>query len=146
SELRKMKMSAVSNIEEKNLIDVQGRVNALHQETNLKKNKVLRKAKKQQELHPNDDVMVNSYGQRGVLLRKAGNHAWQVQLGILMILSDASDLEIINSNDSQPKRSRTVSKSSSTSHVSQTFDIRFERYENVLVNVNNNIDAAVLAG
>ena len=37
SELRKMKMSAASNIEEGSLIDAQGRVNALHQETNLKK-------------------------------------------------------------------------------------------------------------
>ena len=146
SELRKMKMSAVSNIEEKNLIDVQGRVNALHQETNLKKNKVLRKAKQQQELHPNDDVMVNSYGQRGVLLRKAGNHAWKVQLGILKMKIDESDLEKIKVKDTQPKRAGTVLKSSSSSHVSPTLDLRGERYENAMVKVDRYIDAAVLAG
>ena len=146
SELRKMKMSAVSNIEEKNLIDAQGRVNALHQETNLKKNKVLRKAKKQQELHPNDDVMVNSYGQRGVLLRKVGNHAWEVQLGILKMKIDESDLEKIKVKDTQPKRAGTVLKSSSSSHVSPTLDLPGERYENAMVKVDRYIDAAVLAG
>ena len=146
SELRKMKMSAASNIEEGSLIDAQGRVNALHQETNLKNNKVLRKAKQQQELHPNDDVMVNSYGQRGVLLRKAGNHAWEVQLGILKMKIDESDLEKIKVKDTQPKRAGTVLKSSSSSHVSPTLDLRGERYENAMVKVDRYIDAAVLAG
>src|SRR5699024_10795178 len=115
------------------------------QETNLKKNKVLRKAKQQQELHPNDDVMVNSYGQRGVLLRKAGNHAWEVQLGILKMKIDESDLEKIKVKDTQPKRAEAVLKSSSSSHVSLTLDLRGERYDNPLVKVDRYIAEAVLA-
>ncbi|MCQ5204019.1 MutS2/Smr-associated SH3 domain-containing protein, partial [Mordavella massiliensis] len=40
--------------------------------------------------------LVKSYGQRGELLEKRGNHKWEVQLGILRMEIDENDLEKIS--------------------------------------------------
>lgn len=75
-----MKQSGASSIKENELIDARSRLNDLEQPIMLKKNKVLQRAKKQQEFHENDDVLVKTYGQRGVLTKRLetrmGSSAW----------------------------------------------------------------------
>lgn len=44
---------------------------------------MLKKAKEQKKLKAGDEVIVNTYGQRGTLLKDNGKGQWQVQLGIL---------------------------------------------------------------
>lgn len=146
SELRRMKKSGADSIRENELIDAKSRLNSLEQPTMLKKNKVLRRARKQQEFHENDDVMVKSYGQRGVLTRRLGKHEWEVQLGILKMKIDEDDLEKIKVEEKKTRGAGTVLRSASSSHVSPQLDLRGQRYEEAMVNVDRYIDSAILAG
>ncbi|KRM18758.1 muts2 protein [Ligilactobacillus hayakitensis DSM 18933 = JCM 14209] len=146
ADLRKMKLDGANNINEGDIINKQGQINALHQEDNLKKNKVLRKAKAKQELKPNDDVLVKTYGQRGVLIRKLSQTEWEVQLGILKMKVEQEDLEKVKVDEPKIKQSTTIVKSSSSSHVATTLDLRGERYEDAMNKVDHYIDAAILAG
>ena len=69
ADLRKMRTQSASAVKENELVDAKTKLNKLEQPINLKKNKVLRRAKNQKEFHVDDDVLVKSYGQRGVLQR-----------------------------------------------------------------------------
>ena len=144
ADLHKMQQSG-ANIKENELIDAKSRLNALEQPM-LKKNKVLRRAKQQQEFHENDDVMVKTYGQRGVLVKKLGQHEWEVQLGILKMKVDENDLEKITIKEQTAKGAHTVVKRTASSHVSPKMDLRGQRYEEAMTNVDRYIDAAILAG
>lgn len=146
SELHKMKQSGASLIKENELIDARSRLNDLEQPIMLKKNKVLQRAKKQQEFHENDDVLVKTYGQRGVLTKRLGKHEWEVQLGILKMKIDEDDLEKIKVEENNRRGAGTVLKSSGSSHVSPQLDLRGQRYEEAMVNVDRYMDAAILAG
>lgn len=146
SELRKLKLNAASEIKENELIEAKARLNALEQPLNLQKNKVLQRAKKQQSLQPNDDVLVKSYGQRGVLLKKSGQDAWEVQIGILKMKIAEADLEKITLEEPKTKRAHTTVRSARSSHVSPTLDLRGQRYEEALTEVDRYLDAAILAG
>ena len=146
SELHKMKQSGASSIKENELIDARSRLNALEQPIMLKKNKVLQRARKQQEFHENDDVLVKTYGQRGVLTKRLGKHEWEVQLGILKMKIDEADLEKIKVEENSRRGAGTVLKSSGASHVSPQLDLRGQRYEEAMVNVDRYMDAAILAG
>jgi len=146
SELHKMKQSGASSIKENELIDARSRLNDLEQPIMLKKNKVLQRAKKQQEFHENDDVLVKTYGQRGVLTKRLGKHEWEVQLGILKMKIDEDDLEKIKVEENNRRGAGTVLKSSGSSHVSPQLDLRGQRYEEAMVNVDRYMDAAILAG
>lgn len=145
-DLRELQTKAVSDVKENQLIDAKAKLNALEQPQALQKNRILRKAKKEQTLQPNDDVMVTSYGQRGVLLKKVDAHTWEVQLGILKMKLDESELEKIKVAPKKAKRAGTVLRSASKSHVSPRLDLRGERYEEALTEVDRYIDAAILAG
>ncbi len=146
SELRALKQNAATQIKENELIDAKANLNALEQKRALKKNKVLKRAKRKQAFKPNDDVMVTSYGQRGVLVQKVGEHVWEVQLGILKMKIDEADLEKINVEPKKVKRAGTVLRSAKTSHVSPQLDLRGKRYEEAMTEVDRYIDAAILAG
>lgn len=146
SELRKMRQNATTEIKESDLISAKADLNALEQARALKKNKVLKKAKRKQEFKPNDDVLVTSYGQRGVLIQKVSPHEWEVQLGILKMKVDESELEKVNVEPKKAKRAGTVVRSASSSHVSPRLDLRGKRYEEAMTEVDRYIDAAILAG
>lgn len=145
-ELRALKQNAATEIKENELIDAKAQLNALEQKRALKKNKVLKRAKRKQAFKPNDDVIVTSYGQRGVLVQKVGEHVWEVQLGILKMKIDEADLEKVNVEPKKVKRAGTVLRSASTSHVSPQLDLRGKRYEEAMTEVDRYIDAAILAG
>ncbi|MFT8408356.1 endonuclease MutS2 [Liquorilactobacillus satsumensis] len=146
AELRQLRLHASSSVKENQLIDAKTRMNQLRQPTNLKQNRVLRHAKAQQQLRPNDDVLVKSYGQRGVLIRKATEHEWDVQIGILKMRVNDTDLEKIKVAPEKNKKIRTTLSSGSQAHVSTSLDLRGKRYEEALVEVDRYLDAAILAG
>jgi len=146
SDLRKKQLaSGTVNVKENELIDAKGALNALEQQPKLKKNRVLRHEKAKQDFHTGDDVLVKSYGQRGVLMQQMGKHAWEVQLGILKMKIETSDMERVKP-EAEPKQARAVVKSANASHVSPNLDLRGVRYEDAMMQVDRYIDAALLAG
>lgn len=148
SDLRKMQLNAGQNIKENQLIDQKGALNALHQDIDLKKNKVLAREKRKHDLKEGDDVLVRSYGQQGVLLKKHGDNAWQVQMGILKMVVENDDLEkqnIPKEKNSVVKKQKTTVKSSSRQRINATLDLRGKRYDAAMSEVDRYIDSAVLS-
>jgi DNA mismatch repair protein MutS2 len=133
------------NVKENELIDAQGKLNSLRHDVSLTNNKVLKKAKSQRNFHKNDDVMVKSYGQRGVLINKLDDYNWEVQLGILKMKIPESDMEKIKIKNDAPTF-KTHVKRTSSSGLSTSLDLRGYRYEEAMHEVDKYLDSAVLAG
>ena len=144
SELRKMQLNSAAAVKEDQLIAVKTKMNELHQPL-LNKNRVLRKAKREQQLRVGDDVLVKPYEQQGTLLEKTGKQEWEVQLGSLKMKLQEANLEKIKLKP-EKTRIRTSFKSSSRVHISPVLDLRGKRYEEALTDVDRYLDAAVLAG
>lgn len=147
TDLRSMQLSGGNQgIKEHQLINAKSKLSQLHQdETHLEKNKVLKKAKEQKKLKIGDEVLVTTYGQRGTLLRDVGNHEWQVQLGILKMTVNENDMAFIAPEKEVAQRVTTV-QSDQASHVPSQLDLRGQRYEEALAEVDQYLDAAILAG
>ncbi|WPC17905.1 endonuclease MutS2 [Pediococcus inopinatus] len=143
--LRKMEMQGGAAIKENQLIDSKSELNALHQAPNLKKNRVLQRAKTKQALKPNDDVMVTSYGQRGSLLRQTDKKHWEVQMGIIKMKVPTDEIEKLAPEKEQPQKNHTTIRRSSSS-VKPTLDLRGKRYEEAMTEVDRYVDSALLAG
>lgn len=145
SEIRKMQlMGGQSRVKEHELIDAKSRLSDLTQEEEkLTKNKVLKKAKEAKKLKAGDEVLVTSYGQRGELIRQLSNGQWEVQLGILKMKVDEEDIQSV-APTKEPVQ-RVVNTVRSSDHVSNQLDLRGKRFEEALSEVDQYLDAAILA-
>lgn len=146
SDLHKMQQSAGNGVKENELIDAKTRLNKLEQPIHLQKNKVLQRAKAKKTFKEGDEVLVKSYGQRGTLMKKAGNHAWEVQIGILKMKLDEADLEKIAEEKPQKTANRASVKRSRSVRTSASLDLRGKRYEEAMNEVDRYIDEAIMAG
>jgi DNA mismatch repair protein MutS2 len=139
-------------VKENELIDAQGKLNALHRDDpRLKNNKVLQKAKKRHDFHVGDQVLVKSYGQQGSLVAKRGQHKWEVAIGILKMEIDERQLEKISVKElraQQSKQGQQASKravhTTQTRHTTARLDLRGKRYEQAMNELANFIDHALL--
>ncbi|MFC6275661.1 endonuclease MutS2 [Levilactobacillus tangyuanensis] len=147
SDLRKKQLAAgQSVVKEDELIAAQGSLNALQQDTKLKKNRVLRREKAKLDFHKGDNVLVKSYGQVGVLMQQLDDQHWEVQLGILKMKIAVNDLERTKDPAKSKKQPRASVKRSGSSGMSPTLDLRGHRYEEAMQEVDRYIDSALLAG
>lgn len=141
----KQKQIGEVSVKENELIDAQGQLNSLRHDVDLVHNRVLKKAKAKHDFHKGDDVMVKSYGQRGVLMQKLAPTEWEVQLGILKMRIDESDMEKINVKNDETRFNTKVKRTSSKG-LSAKLDLRGHRYEEAMHEVDQYLDSAVLAG
>ncbi|WP_395390455.1 endonuclease MutS2 [Levilactobacillus lettrarii] len=147
SDLRKKQLAAgQSVVKEDELIAAQGALNALQQDTKLKKNRVLRREKAKLDFHKGDSVLVKSYGQIGVLMQQLDDSHWEVQLGILKMKIATNDLEKAKDPAKSAKQPRASVKRSGSNGMSPTLDLRGHRYEEAMAEVDRYIDSALLAG
>lgn len=143
SDLRKMQANTHKLVKDHELIDAKKRLDAA-----LPTNPVLKKQKKlnerAKELTAGDEVKVLSFGQKGTLLDKLSKSEWSVQIGMLKMKLDESDLEYIKPE----KQKQTVSVNAvrgRDSHVKLELDLRGERYEDALIRTEKYLDDAILA-
>ncbi|MBO0450362.1 endonuclease MutS2 [Enterococcus sp. MJM12] len=149
SDLRKKQLAAGQGaVKEHELIDARSKLDNLHQteDNHLKKNKVLQKAKQAKKLKAGNEVLVASYGQRGILIKKMSDHNWQVQLGILKMTLPESELQSVAPVKEPVQRVVSTVRSDNSSHVATQLDLRGKRYEEALNEVDQYLDAAILAG
>ncbi|MCH4171836.1 MAG: endonuclease MutS2 [Lactobacillus sp.] len=146
AQLREMKLSGASNVKEDQLIAANTSLKNLVQEPTLKQNKVLRREKKRQALKPGDEVKVTSYGTQGTLLKQVNAHEWQVQMGILKMNIATDQLQKVNAPDKKEPVRQFATVSSGGSHVSPQLDLRGERYDEAMADLDQYIDGALLAG
>ncbi|KGR83305.1 endonuclease MutS2 [Lysinibacillus odysseyi] len=145
TELREMQKNASRIVKEHELIDAKKR---LEEAAPKEENKVLKKAvaerERSQNLKVGDEVKVISYGQKGTILEKVGEHEWVVQIGILKMKLDESDLQYIKPEKEKPTRAMANVKNRN-SHVKLELDLRGERYEDALLRTEKYLDDALLA-
>lgn len=132
-------------VKEHELIAQKTALNQLKHEESLQKNKVLQKAKRQKNLVVGDEVEVMSYGQRGTIEQKVNDREFVVKMGLLKMKVALDDLRLLThaTNDKQkyiPKLKGARIK------VTSQLDLRGQRYENALVELDRYLDAAILAG
>ena len=132
-------------VKEHELIDVKSQLRSLHhaEVEQLKKNKVLQKAKAKKALQVGSEVQVIPYGQRGTIIgqRKDG---WEVQMGVIKMLFSSEELEVIEA-PSEPAVTTNVTRTSSKG-ISTQLDLRGKRYEEAMVEFDQYLDQALLAG
>ncbi|BDH62523.1 endonuclease MutS2 [Lysinibacillus sp. PLM2] len=144
AELRKMREDASHAVKEHELIEARKRLD----EVVPIENKVLKKQaqirERAQNLKVGDEVKVLSYGQKGTLIEKAGDHEWVVQIGILKMKLDESDLQYVKPDKQQQTVTMTNVKNRN-SQVKLELDLRGERYEDAILKTEKYIDDALLA-
>ncbi|MEG0255236.1 Smr/MutS family protein, partial [Vagococcus sp.] len=150
-DIRQMQLrsSSSSHVKEHELIDVKTQLSGLkHDESHLAKNKVLKKAKEKKTFKPGDDVLVETFGQRGTLIKKVSNKEWQVQLGILKMNVSEDSMTLLAPEKEPTTRMTSVTSDSGGSRqtVKTQLDLRGKRYEEAIAEVDQYIDAALLAG
>lgn len=151
-EIREMQMNVSKNaqVKEHELIDLRYQFDKLHQEESQPKNKVLRREKEKKLFKVGDEVITESYGQRGVLVEKTNNNEWVVQLGIMKMKLPETDLRKIQPEPEKTtrrkKRQIASIRSSSASHVATQLDLRGHRYEEAIQKLDSYLDSALLAG
>ncbi|WDF83398.1 endonuclease MutS2 [Lacticaseibacillus pabuli] len=144
-ELRQLQKQAPRMIKDDKLISAKTKLNSLHEADPLTKNKVLKRAKKQAALKVGDSVKVLQYGQTGTIVKKLDNKQWQVQVGIMKMAVNDNGLEKIQpERDETPKRHVATVKGG-MGGPGTTLDLRGQRYNEAMANLDSYIDAALLA-
>ncbi|CAH1853833.1 endonuclease MutS2 [Convivina intestini] len=123
----------------------------LHQNDHLERNRILKKAKSIKQLSTGDEVVVQSYGQQGTLIKKHSNGQWEVEMGILKMLVDEDD--IVKSQGTQKAQKqkkqqrvvKTTAAAPSRATVKSKLDLRGVRYEAALTELDRYLDTAVLS-
>lgn len=146
SEIRQLQLKqGKSIVKEHELIAQKTALAQLKHEESLKHNKVLQKAKRQKDLRVGDPVEVMSYGQRAVLTEKVSDTQWIVQMGVLKMKVNQSDLRLIDAVKTEKDRYIPTLKRDRAAVTSQ-LDLRGQRYDDAMVSLDRYLDAAILAG
>ncbi|HWL25452.1 MAG TPA: endonuclease MutS2 [Ureibacillus sp.] len=144
AELRELKENASHIVKEHELIEAKKRLENVSPTENpvLKKQAQIRE--RAQNLSVGDEVKVISYGQKGILIEKVADHEWIVQIGILKMKLDESDLEYVKP-EKQKQTATMASVKNRNTHVKLELDLRGERYEDAIHRTEKYIDDALLA-
>ena len=114
---------------------------------NLAHNKVLQREKRRHHVSVGDKVKVLSYGQTGTITKKLSEHEYEVQIGI--IKSKVTDRDVEKISNSQQKAKQSVRATSGTlrrNNAHSELDLRGQRYDEAMTNLDRYIDSILLAG
>ena len=144
AELREMRANASKVVKEHELIEAKKKLDAAAPQENqvLKKQAQIRE--RAQNLKLGDEVKVLSYGQKGTLVEKVSETEWVVQIGILKMKLEESDLQYVKPEKEKQTVVMTNVKNRS-GHVKLELDLRGERYEEAILRTEKYIDDALLA-
>lgn len=151
ADLRKMQLDGVA-VKENKLMDAKGALNAMRQEPSAENNRVLRKAKKakSQNIEAGDTVLVREYSQQGTVKRKLKDGKFEVQMGILKMVLAEDEIEkqnvaeVKSEQKAAPKPRVNTSKAVNRANASATLDLRGQRYEAAMSELDQFIDRALL--
>ncbi|SDM96825.1 endonuclease MutS2 [Sediminibacillus halophilus] len=143
SELRSMKQSGLKEhewIEARKMLDEAQPQLTKKQQTSPKENK-----QESQELHPGDEVKLLTLNQHGTILEKVSNKEYLVQVGIMKMKAKQKDLQFVKREQPLVEKPMATVKGSSY-RVKTELDLRGERYEDALQELEKYVDDALLAG
>ncbi|MGN1271898.1 MAG: endonuclease MutS2 [Lactobacillus sp.] len=137
-----------AGVKENKIIEAKGELNSLErQANNLAHNKVLQREKRRHHVNVGDRVKVLSYGQTGTITKKLSEHEYEVQMGIIKVKVSDRDIERIENNASaKPKRMVRATSAVRRSNAHSELDLRGQRYDEAMTNLDRYIDSVLLAG
>lgn len=137
-----------AGVKENKIIEAKGELNSLErQANNLAHNKVLQREKRRHHVNVGDRVKVLSYGQTGIITKKLSEHEYEVQMGIIKVKVSDRDIERIENNASaKPKRMIRATSAVRRSNAHSELDLRGQRYDEAMTNLDRYIDSVLLAG
>ncbi|MCO6541440.1 MAG: endonuclease MutS2 [Lactobacillus sp.] len=143
AQLRQLQQQADTVVKDDQIISAQTQLKKLHHERQLQQNKVLRREKKKQAIKIGDDVHVDSYDQDGVVIGQDKKGNFEVQLGILKMRLPKEQLTKIKPE--KQENQQQVSRQRAHSALPLQLDLRGERYEEAMADLDQYIDSALLA-
>lgn len=145
-ELREMQKNNPS-IKEHELIDAKKRLERAEPELVNKKKQTKKPLKqpKVNKLVPGDEVKVVSFDQKGHIVEKVNDNEYFVQLGMMKMKVNKEDLLYIDRPKEVEKNPLSTIRGKG-SHVKSELDLRGERFEDAMREVEKYLDDAVLAG
>lgn len=137
------------HIKENEIIDAKGQLNKLERQeaNNLAHNKVLQSEKRRHHVNVGDKVKVLSYGQTGTITKKLSEHEYEVQIGIIKTKVSDRDIEKVTGEKTTPKKQvRATSGTLRRNNAHSELDLRGQRYDEAMTNLDRYIDSVLLAG
>lgn len=145
AQLRQWQQQGRLDIKDDQLIRAQTQLNQLHQQRALQKNRVLQREKRKQQIKVGDEVHVNSYDQDGVVIGQDKKGNFEVQLGILKMRLPQEQLTKLKKTPTKATTSY-VSRQRAHDNLPLQLDLRGKRYEEAMQDLDQYLDAALLAG
>ncbi|HLR22790.1 MAG TPA: endonuclease MutS2 [Pseudogracilibacillus sp.] len=103
--------------------------------------------KSPQKLEIGDTVKHRSLGQIGEILEIKNNNEYVIQIGIMKLTAKKTDIEFVKKKEKEKTEPIShVLTNASASHVKTELDLRGERYEDALLQLEKYIDEALLSG
>ncbi|KAB8138187.1 endonuclease MutS2 [Gracilibacillus oryzae] len=100
---------------------------------------------KAKELKPGDEVRLLTLDQKGTVIEQSGKNEFQVQIGIMKMKAKRKDLLFIRREEPTVERPLATVRGSNY-HVKPELDLRGERFEEALQQLEKYMDDALLAG
>lgn len=144
AELKELRANASKVVKDHELIEARKKLEGIAPADNpvLKKQAQIRE--RAQNLKVGDEVKVISYGQKGTLIDKVSDNEWVVQIGILKMKLEESDLQYVKP-EKEKQTAVMTNVRNRNSHVKLELDLRGERYEDAILRTEKYIDDALLA-
>lgn len=140
---RQLESGSAQGVKEHEFIEAQSQLSDLRQEEeSLKKNKVLKKEKEKKVLKEGQTVKVHSLGQQGTVVEEVDGE-WVIQMGMLKMKLPEDDLAVVEGE--KKEKESTMSYKGSVSSVRPELDLRGERVEAALSQLDQYLDQALLA-
>ncbi|RNB90354.1 endonuclease MutS2 [Brevibacillus fluminis] len=143
-ELRKMRKEGVE-VKEHLLIDAKQRLNNAVLE--LEKEKVKKpKAVRATLVKVGDEVLVTSFGQKGVVLEKVTDKEFLVQIGIMKMKVKSDDMQVIKPSKQEQPHAQYTAVKASRDRVKMELDLRGYNVEDGIREIDQYLDEVLLAG
>ncbi|WP_077621305.1 endonuclease MutS2 [Sediminibacillus massiliensis] len=144
SELRNMKNNA--SLKEHEWIEARKMFDEAQPKLSKKEQKQATNNKtKAQNLQAGDEVKLLTLNQNGSIIEKVNENEFMVQVGIMKIKAKKKDLQFVKRDQPLVEKPMATVKGSNY-HVKTELDLRGERYEDAVQQVEKYVDDALLAG
>ncbi len=143
-ELRDMMAEGIE-IKEHRLIEAKKRLGNAVLELEKEKVKKPAKAVRAAQVKVGDEVMVNTFGQKGTVLEKITDKEFLVQIGIMKMKVKREDMSVVKSSKPQQVVQYTAVKSR-RGNVKMELDLRGYNVEDGIQEIDRYLDEAILAG
>ncbi|MRH42919.1 endonuclease MutS2 [Aquibacillus halophilus] len=143
SEMRNMKNQA--NLKEHEWIEARKMLDEAQPKLTKAQKEKVKKTDIEKDLQAGDEVKLLSLNQNGTVIEKINDKEFQVQVGIMKVKVKRKDLQFIKREEPLVEKPIATVKGSNY-HVKTELDLRGERYEDAIQQLEKYIDDALLAG